>query len=67
MDSTAIFEQELNEEEAIQELIILYEAIKKVDGLMITVMHNNYVGSDERFTGWKILYEKFLKILGIVS
>ena len=67
MDSTAIFEQELNEEEAIQELIILYEAIKKVDGLMITVMHNNYVGSDERFAGWIILYEKFLKILGIVS
>jgi hypothetical protein len=32
-----------------------------VKGLMITIWHNNFFGSDPAFKGWKEVYELFLE------
>jgi hypothetical protein len=38
-----------------------YRRIKQVNGLMITIWHNQFLGADPLFAGWKELYEIFLK------
>ena len=60
MDSTAIFEQETNVKDASEELQQYLATIKKLNGTMITVFHNNYLGTDERFQEWKKMYQDFL-------
>ena len=60
MDSTAIFEQEMKVEDASNELQQYLETIKKINGTLITVFHNNYLGTDERFQEWKKMYEEFV-------
>lgn len=61
MDANAYYEQKLSAKEALEELMWYYHQIKKVNGLMITVWHNNFLGTDPRMAGWKKVYETFLK------
>ena len=61
MDSTAIFEQHSTEEQAFNEIKKLAEEVRKVNGLMITIWHNNYLGSDPQYSGWKNVYERFVR------
>jgi hypothetical protein len=61
MDSTAFYERKLNPKAAFAELMEYYNKIKQINGLMVTVWHNNFFGTDTMFTGWKEVYEVFLK------
>jgi len=63
MDSTAIFEQHSTEEQAFREIKAFAQEIKKVNGIMITIWHNNYLGTDPLFRGWKNVYKKFVESL----
>ena len=47
-------------EDASNELQQYLETIKKINGTLITVFHNNYLGTDERFQEWKKMYEEFV-------
>ncbi len=60
MDANAFYEQGLNAEQALEEMFNLYDAARKVNGEMITIWHNSFLGSDEMFEGWKDVYEKFI-------
>ncbi len=61
MDSTAFYEQKLTPKAAFSELMEYYNKIKHINGLMVTVWHNNFFGTDAMFAGWKEVYEVFLK------
>jgi hypothetical protein len=61
MDANSFYEQKLNAGQALHELMTYYHAIKKVNGLMVTIWHNQFLGSDPLYTGWNKLYEIFLK------
>jgi hypothetical protein len=61
MDANSFYEQKLSAQQAIGELMQYYYAIKKVNGLMITIFHNHLLGTDQSFAGWKEAYEVFLK------
>jgi hypothetical protein len=61
MDANAYYEEKCNPQQALSELMNYYHAIKKVNGLMVTIWHNNFLGSDPAFEGWKEVYEVFLK------
>ena len=61
MDATSYYEQKLSAQQTLQELMSYYHAIKKVNGLMVTIWHNNFLGIDPQFAGWKEVYEVFLK------
>ena len=40
---------------------VVVEHIRKVGGLMITIWHNSILGQDPEFSGWRAVYETFLK------
>ena len=58
MDSTAIFEEKIQAAEAYNEMLYYYNTCKAVNGTMITVMHNHFLGDDK--IEWRNIYEKFL-------
>jgi hypothetical protein len=60
MDANSYYEQNLSPESAFEELMQYYNAVKSVNGTLITIWHNNFLGTDEEFAGWKELYEKFV-------
>jgi hypothetical protein len=61
MDSTSYYEKQLSPGSAFKELMDYYRKIKQINGLMITIWHNHFFGSDPMFAGWKEVYEVFLK------
>lgn len=61
MDANAYYEEKLTPAQAFNEIRYYHDTIKKVNGTMITIWHNNFFGSDKMFEGWKEVYELFLK------
>lgn len=61
MDANAHFELRYTPGQAYQELMQLYESVKKVQGLFISVWHNNLLGTDPRFSGWREMFELFMR------
>jgi hypothetical protein len=60
MDANSYYEQKLPPEAAFEELMQYYTIVKLVKGTMITIWHNNFLGTAEEFAGWKQVYEKFV-------
>jgi hypothetical protein len=61
MDANSFYEQKYTAQQAMEELLNYYRIIKKINGLMITIWHNNFLGTDKSFARWKEVYEVFLK------
>ncbi len=61
MDANSFYEQKLTAQQTMTELLSYYTAIKKVNGLMVTIWHNHFLGTDSKFKGWREVYEVFLK------
>jgi hypothetical protein len=61
MDATSFYETKLTPRSAFSELMEYYRKIKQINGLMVTVWHNQFFGNDPMFAGWKEVYEVFLK------
>jgi hypothetical protein len=61
MDANCFYEQRMSPNEAFAELMDYYRKIKQVNGLMVTIWHNQFFGTDPAFAGWKEVYEVFLK------
>jgi hypothetical protein len=60
MDANCFYEQKLSVDESYDELMHYYAENKKVNGEMITIFHNNFLGTDKEFIGWSDLYKKFI-------
>jgi hypothetical protein len=61
MDANAYYEQNMSTEEAYAELLSYLDAIKKVNGTMMTVAHNHLLGTDSKCKGWGEMYRRFLE------
>jgi hypothetical protein len=61
MDANAFYEQGHSTAQALNELMHYHRHIRKINGMMITIWHNNFLGSDPEFAGWREVYETFLK------
>ena len=61
MDANSYYEQRYSAPHAMTELMHYYHHIRRVNGLMVTIWHNNFLGSDPAFAGWREVYEVFLK------
>jgi hypothetical protein len=61
MDANAFYESKSSPKEAYEELMKYYDAVKKVNGMFITVWHNHLLGSDRRTVGWSQMFELFMK------
>ena len=61
MDANSYYEQRYTAPRAMTELMHYYRQIRAVNGLMVTIWHNNFLGSEPAFAGWREVYEVFLK------
>ncbi len=60
MDANSFFEQQHTPEQAFEELLHYQAECKKVNGKMITIFHNNFLGTGKEFYGWRKMYEHFI-------
>ena len=64
MDANSFYEQQYTAAQAYDEMLHYYKVCKDVNGTLITIWHNNFLGSAKEFNGWKEVYEKFIGTVG---
>ena len=60
MDANCHYEQNLTILESKKELFYYRDACKEINGLFIPIFHNNFMGSDPAFVGWRNIYRSLL-------
>lgn len=60
MDANAYYEQKQHAEQAYEELMHYYTVCKNVNGTLITIFHNHFLGTAKEFEGWNKMYEQFI-------
>lgn len=60
MDANAYYEQKQNPQQTLEELMHYLSVCKQVNGTLITIWHNNFLGTAKEFEGWKAMYEQFI-------
>jgi hypothetical protein len=63
MDANSFYEQQQDAETSFKEIIHYKNECQKVNGLFISIFHNNFLGTDKQFDGWAALYAKFISQL----
>lgn len=63
MDANSYFEQHYSPEEALNEMKYYFKITKEVNGLFIMIWHNNFLGTDRMFKGWRESYRTFCQNL----
>lgn len=61
MEANSFYEQKVEPEQALAEMVHYCKAIRSAGGLMITIWHNTFLGTDPKFAGWREVYEKFIR------
>ncbi|HMK24693.1 MAG TPA: polysaccharide deacetylase family protein [Chitinophagaceae bacterium] len=61
MEANSFYEQKFNPGQALEEMRHYYNVVKKVNGTLITIWHNTFLGTDEKFKGWRDVYAEFVK------
>ncbi len=60
MEANSFYEQKITAEEAYNELMHYYTLCKAVEGQLITIWHNNFLGADPQFGEWRSIYQRFI-------
>jgi hypothetical protein len=60
MEANSFFEQEHSTEQAEAELKKYFNVVRSVNGTLITIWHNTFLGTAETYKGWREVYDKFL-------
>lgn len=60
MDANSFYEQQQNTQQTQEELTRYIEVCKEAAGTMISIWHNNILGTAKGFEGWRTLYEQFI-------
>ena len=61
MEANSFYEQKITAGEAFDELIHYYNVCKAVKGQLITIWHNNFLGTDPPFEEWRNIYQRFIE------
>lgn len=61
MEANSFFEQKQTAPQALDEMYYYYNEVKKVNGVLITIWHNTFLGTDRVFEGWREIYAQFVK------
>jgi hypothetical protein len=62
MDGTLRDYMDLTPTDAIEQIRILINEVKKVDGTFISLWHNESLSDKKRWTGWRRVYEELLEM-----
>lgn len=60
MEANSFFEQKYLPQRAYEEMMHYYHEVKAVNGTLITIWHNSFLGNYRSFAGWKEVYEEFV-------
>jgi hypothetical protein len=60
MEANSFYELRQKPEQALEELWQLTAEVKQVNGTLITVFHNHFLGTDALFAGWRQMYGQFV-------
>lgn len=60
MDANAFYEAKQTAQQALEELTLLYNRIKAVQGTCITIFHNHLLSNDPQQAQWRAVYAAFL-------
>jgi hypothetical protein len=60
MEANSCFEQQYLPQRAYEEMMHYYHAVKSVNGTLITIWHNNFLGTYPLFRGWREVYNDFV-------
>ena len=61
MDANSFYEQKYTAPQALEEMRHYYQSVRSVNGTFIMIWHNNFLGTDKLYAGWKEMYEQFIK------
>jgi hypothetical protein len=61
MEANSCFEQKFSPEQALEEMLQYFNTVKNVNGMLVTIWHNTFLGTHKRFAGWREVYEEFLR------
>ena len=61
MEANSFFEQKFSPAQALEEMRHYYQQVKKINGTYISIWHNTFLGTDERFKGWREIYYQFIQ------
>ncbi len=61
MDATSHYEQKQTAQQSFDEVMKYYKICAAVGGTLITIFHNNFLGTSKEFEGWRSMYEQFLE------
>ena len=61
MDGNCFYEEKKSLQQSASALLDYYKICKEVNGELITIFHNDFLGTDPKFAGWKEMYINFLK------
>lgn len=61
MEANSFYEQKLTPWQALHEMTHYYNEVRKVNGTFISIWHNTFLGTDEKFKGWREVYAGFFK------
>lgn len=68
MDANSYYEQHYTPEQALMEMEHYFKITKEVNGLLITIWHNHFLGTDIMFKGWREIYKAFAgKMYSLIS
>lgn len=60
MEANSFFEQKYLPQRAFEEMMHYYHTVKAVNGQLIFIWHNNFLGTYPLFQGWKEVYAEFI-------
>ncbi len=60
MDANSFHEQKQSASQALEALLYYYHVCKSVNGTCISIFHNNFLGTDPMFAGWREMYLQFI-------
>lgn len=59
MDANSYYEQKQSSEQTLEELRVFKLMLQQTGGQMLVIWHNNFLGTDPSFKGWRAVYEQF--------
>ena len=62
-----ILSKQFSAAQAYEEMLQYYTQCKAVNGTLITIWHNNFLGMDNEFRGWREIYEKSISVVNSES
>ena len=63
MDANSYYEQRFSVAQAYEELLHYYTICNEVNGTLITIWHNNFLGTAKEFDDWRTIYGRFIKYI----